>query len=225
MAATAGNAAAAHPDAWAPVNTHAPCACMGARADVIGTLDGVRAVVEVKTGSMQPTYWWQVALQQRLAAAERGYVLGLAADGTYKLPRRPAWAADVATLWLQLESAARVAQWRLRYDAKAKLSGDGPHALKRADGVRVPGVSSVLRLAGLVDLRDVPADILARAAAKGSMVHRYLEMIYDGQGGLDAASIAPELAGYVCAFWQFIRETGFVVEAVEVPLVWDCAAC
>lgn len=88
----------------------------------------------------------------------------------------------------------------------------------------MPGIGTVLRLAGLVDLRDVPADILARAAAKGAMVHRYLEYAYDGRGGLDAASIAPELRGYVAAFWRFVAETGFQVEAVETPLVWDCAA-
>ena len=107
---------------------------------------------------------------------------------------------------------------------KAKLSDDGPHALKRADGVRVPGVGTVLRLAGLVDLRDVPADILARAAERGAMVHRYLEWIYDGQGGLDASSIVPELVGYVAAWWRFIADTGFMVESVEQPLVWDCGA-
>jgi hypothetical protein len=223
----AGSAATAarHPAAWPPVNQHEPCACVGARADLVGWLDGVRTVVEVKTGKPQPTHWFQVAAQERLAGAEQGHVLTLGADGTYRLPRRPPWAANGAAVWIHLHAAATLAHWRLRHDAKAQLSEDGPHALRRADGVRVPGIGTVLRLAGLVDLRDVPPAFLARAAARGAMVHRYLEMLCDGQGGLDAASIAPELAGYVCAFWQFIRETGFVVEAVEVPLVWDCAAC
>jgi hypothetical protein len=140
--------AAQYPAAWPPVNTHEPCACVGARADIIGTLDGKRMVVEVKTGSVQPTHYWQLALQARLAEAEGGTILALKSDGTFRTPKPPAWACDREALWVEIQSAARVAHWRLRHDPKqAQLSGDGPHALRRADGVLVPlGKADIVRL-------------------------------------------------------------------------------
>jgi hypothetical protein len=215
----------AMPAAWAEhvTNTHDPCACLGLRCDVIGVdRDGVRTVVEVKTGSRQWTHWVQLAAQQVLADAPRGILLVLGKDGNYQTPRRPEWADNVATTWRQVQSAAMTAHLRMRHDPKAQMSEDGPHALRRADGVRVPGVGTVLRLAGLVDLSAIPPDILARAAAKGSAVHRYIEMMFDGGGGLDADSVPVELRGFLASFWRFLDTTGFMVEGVEVPLVYNC---
>ena len=89
----------AMPAAWAEhvTNTHDPCACLGLRCDVIGVdRDGVRTVVEVKTGSRQWTHWVQLAAQQVLADAPRGIPPGARERrSNYQTPRRPEWADNV----------------------------------------------------------------------------------------------------------------------------------
>lgn len=86
------------------------------------------------------------------------------------------------------------------------------------DGQRVPSVTQVLSLAGLVDLRDIPPHILETARLKGEYVHRLCEFL--DQGDLDPASVDPALAGYVQAWERCKEERGFEVSAVEERLFY-----
>jgi hypothetical protein len=118
-------------------------------------------------------------------------------------------------------AAAQVAQWRLRNDPKAQLSGGGAHALYREDGVRVPGIGTVLKLAGMVDLSGIPAGILETARAKGEAVHTCLQYLVEED--LDAASIPEHLRGYIAAYWSFCQREHFVATATEESAVYDCS--
>lgn len=210
-------AAAKLPDAWAPTVHDVPrCRCFGARIDVVGLLHGDPCVVEIKSGSVQRTHWLQLKAQWELyEPASYGLLVQLAADGSYAAPDWP----DHPYLSTVL-AAAEVAQWRLRNDPKAKLSDDGPHALRRSDGIRVPGIGTVLRLAGLVDLRDIPSHILEKASARGTYVHSMIEL--DVQHDLDEASIDPSMRGYLDAWRSFCAREKFAPERAEVPVVYHC---
>lgn len=76
------------------------------------------------------------------------------------------------------------------------------------DGRPVPGVTSVLKLVSSVDYAGVDPDVLARAAARGTAVHRMVEL--DGQGILDEDSLDDELRPYLVQWRQFLTRSGFV---------------
>ena len=84
------------------------------------------------------------------------------------------------------------------------------------DGIPVPGVSQILREAGLVDLSHVPEDTLKRAQRFGSAGHRATEL-FDLKN-LKEETLDPALSPYVEGWKKFLRETGFIVEAVEEPV-------
>jgi|SRR5690606_9702692 len=76
------------------------------------------------------------------------------------------------------------------------------------DGRPVPGVTTVLKLVSGADYAGVDPDVLARAAARGTAVHRMVEL--DGQGILDEDSLDDELRPYLAQWRQFMAQSGFV---------------
>lgn len=217
------DAAVAIPDAWAPtVHDHPECWCFGCRIDVLGTFDcGSTGVVEIKTGKkVQPTHLVQLDAQVELArhtrltnGRDRGVLLQLLPD-TYRVHEAP----DVHDKLIR--AAARVAQWRLRHDPKARMSEDGPHALRRVDGIRVPGVGTVMSLAGMVDLSDIPPTILANAAERGSIVHEMIEL--DVKKDLDVDSLPGWLFPYYEQWKLFCRRENFTPQRAEVVAINHC---
>lgn len=89
---------------------------------------------------------------------------------------------------------------------------DRGHIYRQGDLV-VPSVSQVLELAGIDDLRGVPRHYVKRAAARGQAVHSATQFL--DQAKLDEHSVTPEIAGYVMAYEQFKRDTGFRPIAIE----------
>lgn len=87
------------------------------------------------------------------------------------------------------------------------------HIYRDPDQVVVPSVSQVLELAGIDDLRGAPRHYVRRAAARGQAVHLATQFL--DLGKLDEHSIAPEIAGYVMAYEQFKKQTGFHPIAIE----------
>lgn len=100
------------------------------------------------------------------------------------------------------------------------------------DGVRVPGVTDVLRGAGLISLVDwrdaeaklmielgysqaslVPSEILQNALARGTRVHRACHFL--SEGDLDWDTVDEKDAGYVRAAQQFFADSGF--ELLRAP--------
>jgi hypothetical protein len=215
--------AVAIPDAWAPtVHDRPDCWCFGCRIDVVGMFDsGEAGIVEIKTGKkLQPTHFVQLDAQVELAihnqvthGRERGIVLQLLPD-TYHVHE----AED--RHWPLLKAAAKVAQWRLRHDTKARLSGDGPHALRRVDGIRVPGVGTVMSLAGMTDLSSIPPHILETAAQRGAYVHEMVEL--DVTGNLDRDALPDWLRGYLHQWDRFCWDEGFTPQRAEVAVINHC---
>jgi hypothetical protein len=79
------------------------------------------------------------------------------------------------------------------------------------DGVRVPGVTSVLD--PICEYSGVPRHILDRAAARGTYVHKMCE--YYLWGTLDEASVDSEHLPYLDAFRLFLQESQFQAEFIE----------
>lgn len=219
---------------------HAQCRCFGARIDLLGRTDKTRDIIELKTSAkIQPTFRVQLAGQViALNCTEpppvvsvvptaawclqpiRRRVLQLRPDGTFD-ERRDLHTYDDARDFDIVFSAAELAHWRMRNDAKAKKLAPHDHALYREDGTQVPGIGTVLGLAGLVDLRDVPPHILEAAARKGSLVHTAIEYLIADD--LDEDALDPALKGYVESFKRFRDATGFQVEACEKSVIFDCS--
>lgn len=100
-----------------------------------------------------------------------------------------------------------------------KLLGttDTTYRLQQDDGAPVdyPRVTSVLGLLR-ADLREIPADVLARAAARGTAVHRAIWLLEGGGDGSGLAwgTLHPELRPYVAAYQDAQAALRFrVVEA------------
>jgi hypothetical protein len=84
----------------------------------------------------------------------------------------------------------------------------------RRHGCIVPGVTSVLKNARIVDYSFIPQDVLQRAAHRGSAVH--LAAQYCDEGMLDRGSIDPELEGYLQAYERFLEESRFLPLQIEM---------
>ena len=72
------------------------------------------------------------------------------------------------------------------------------------DGVRVPGVTSVLRGAGFIDDEWFTEEGRERGNAVHAATH------FDDEGDLDETSVAPLVFPYLRAWRKFRRETGFM---------------
>lgn len=81
------------------------------------------------------------------------------------------------------------------------------------DGAILPGVTSVLKNARLIDYSFIQQDVLQRAAHRGTAVHLALQ--YLDEGTLDRASIDPELSGYLDAYERFLEESRFQPAHIE----------
>jgi hypothetical protein len=84
----------------------------------------------------------------------------------------------------------------------------------RIDGERVPSVTKILELAGLVDLSMIPPDALEHARRRGHEVHEWLELLDQGFIGSD---YEPDdwIRGYVEAYVRFKEDSGFAPELIE----------
>lgn len=218
--------------ALAPPAIHDPCECWGVRADLVGSVDGTQAIVELKTGKkLQDSYALQLAAQalaiggDALADSYERVVVQLRSDGTF-VAARDLHRYECSDDYNTVRAAARVAHWKLRHRL-ATFSEDHEFALHRRDGTRVPGIGTVLKLAGLVDLSAIPPEILARAATLGQHVHRMIELYEQGQ--LDTGEYAPGVSGlhpklrpYLDSYLAFKSATSFVVEHCEYPAVYEC---
>jgi hypothetical protein len=87
------------------------------------------------------------------------------------------------------------------------------HIYRDPDQVVVPSVSQVLELAGIDDLRGVPHHNVRRAAVRGQAVHLATQFL--DHGTLDEHTVTPEIAGYVMAYEEFKKQTGFHPIAIE----------
>lgn len=81
------------------------------------------------------------------------------------------------------------------------------------DAVRVPSVTQVLELSGLVDYSFIPPATRNMALKRGSMVHQ--ATAWDDEGDLDESSLDPALVGYVEGWRKFRADTGFTPDQIE----------
>jgi hypothetical protein len=87
---------------------------------------------------------------------------------------------------------------------------EATHTYRTAEGVVVPGVTTILRAAGLIDTRwctDYGRD-------RGTLVHLACE--YDDRGILDDATVDDAIKGYVEAWRCFKATARFTPESMEV---------
>lgn len=77
----------------------------------------------------------------------------------------------------------------------------------------VPGVTSVLSEAGLLNFGNADDDTLERARERGRIVHKLCEL--DDKDELVEESVDPALAGYLDAWRRFRRETNFTSAHTE----------
>lgn len=76
------------------------------------------------------------------------------------------------------------------------------------DGVPVPGVTTALKVCSSADYAGVDPEVMERAAARGTAVHRMIEL--DGAGRLDEDSLDDQLQPYFSKWRQFLAQSGFV---------------
>ena len=81
------------------------------------------------------------------------------------------------------------------------------------EGLKVPGVTKVLKNAGLIDFSMVPASILERAFKFGTAVHLATEL--DDRNNLDMATLDAPLLPYVNAWRKFKKDVGCKVLSIE----------
>ncbi len=83
------------------------------------------------------------------------------------------------------------------------LTFDEVHHIYMLDGVRVPGVTGIIRAAGFGNERALDE----AAATRGSAVH--FATLLDDEGDLNERSVHSVIAPYLAAWRKFRRETGF----------------
>jgi len=80
----------------------------------------------------------------------------------------------------------------------------------------IPGVSSILKSAALVDFSGIPQDIMERAAAFGKAVHKACEL--DDTGSLDFSSVDEAVIPCLEAWRKFKVDNKVDVEEIEMPV-------
>lgn len=80
-------------------------------------------------------------------------------------------------------------------------------------GRRLVSVTEALKIAGLVDLSNIPSATLERARQRGVDTHSFVEGI--ALGLIDDETPDPRIEGYVTGFRRFVAESGFVTSAAE----------
>lgn len=94
------------------------------------------------------------------------------------------------------------------------LTFDSESHTYRYGGKVVPSVTQILR--PMMDLDHVDADLLRRASAFGTAVHRACEL--DDLCQLDESALDPNLMPYLAGWRKFCREHGCGWEWIESPV-------
>lgn len=93
-------------------------------------------------------------------------------------------------------------------------------------GQRVPSVTEILALAGLVDFTSVPVEVLQAAADRGRLAHAHTARLDAAPEGVSLVesllSVPDEIQGYAKAWLRFRDDTGFSPLLIEQPVV-SCA--
>src|SRR4029077_16681761 len=83
----------------------------------------------------------------------------------------------------------------------------------RLNGRIIPGVTSVLKNARILDYSFISSDVLEAASKRGTAVHLALQFL--DEGTLDRSTVDPEHAGYIQAYERFFEESAFVPGNIE----------
>jgi hypothetical protein len=94
------------------------------------------------------------------------------------------------------------------------------HAYVDLDGTRIMSLTQAITIAGLIDYRMVPQDVLEYAAWRGRMVHQACAVLDQGWD-LSEYEIPPELEPYIEAYSQFTRDMRFRPDPnwIEQPMI------
>lgn len=84
------------------------------------------------------------------------------------------------------------------------------------DGVKLPGVTSILKSAGLTDMSGIKSGILIRAQKFGTALHKATEL-WD-KGVLDMSSLSAPLIPYLEAWKKFHKDYQIEWGSVELPV-------
>lgn len=83
-----------------------------------------------------------------------------------------------------------------------------------------PSVTEILQDVGLApDLSAVKPEVLAWASARGTALHRAIEL--HAKGTLDVDSLHPEIAGALKGYLKFVDDSGHEAVASEIELIDD----
>jgi len=83
-----------------------------------------------------------------------------------------------------------------------------------------PSVTEILAAVGLdPDLSMVKPEVLAWASARGTALHRAIELYT--KGTLDTDSLHPEIAGALTGYLKFVADSGHEAIASELELIDD----
>jgi hypothetical protein len=83
-----------------------------------------------------------------------------------------------------------------------------------------PSVTEILQATGLApDLTMVKPEVLAWASARGTALHRAIEL--HAKGTLDVDSLHEEIQGALAGYLKFVQDSGHVAVASELELVDD----
>jgi len=85
------------------------------------------------------------------------------------------------------------------------------------DGQPIPSVTKTLQEGGLVDFSKINADVLDRACKFGTAAHLACQF-YD-EGILNEDTLDENLVPRLDAWKKFLKDTGFVIEAIEEKVV------
>lgn len=75
------------------------------------------------------------------------------------------------------------------------------------DGQPVPGVTSILKSVSAGAYAGVDPEVMARASALGTAVHKVIEL--DVRGVLDEDALDPQLVPYLAQWREFLQQSGF----------------
>jgi hypothetical protein len=101
---------------------------------------------------------------------------------------------------------------------------ESTHSYRIEGGVIVPSTTQVLKRAGLVSFDQVQAEVLERASARGTAVHKITEFIDLNladckEQDIDFAPIAEEYQPYVRAWMKFKHESDVKILEVEKQII------
>jgi hypothetical protein len=91
--------------------------------------------------------------------------------------------------------------------------------LYQVDGIRVPSVTEILKIAGLINYDDAPSSLLERKRRIGTEVHQWCEMIDQQMLEPEGVIDDEEISGYVGAYLAFCRDAQPKIIECEQPVV------